>query len=1292
MIKMKSCPEGKEINPITNRCVIICKNGRVRDLETGKCKASGICPEGKVINPKTGRCIKKMPDNKAIKECPKGQEINPKTNRCVIICKKGQVRDPETGKCKASGICTEGKVINPKTGRCIKKENLDNKDKKKQIIPPTNIPNYSKASSASSKASSASSKASSASSKASSASSKASSASSKASSASSKKYNEGSDIDLYYPDMDDNNFGKKIARNKEFSIHKIRSFPAIRNIDDFNRVSDELCGKFEISLFQYFISQYLSHRTPYKSIMLYYGVGVGKTCTAITLTETILSTKLMDTTEPHIWVIMPQALEENFNKEIFNYDIKVFKDLFNQCTGDSYVKLLNIHESSFNEKDNKDNVKRLLKKRYEIFTYDSFMKRVNEKYKDNIVEDKVIIIDEAHNIRSTNNKEKGVYSTLKKLLEAGRNNKLILLSATPMYNEPRDILDLFNLMLINDKRDNILKEYYKVFNNNNKFKFDDKAKKLIKKLSSNYISYLKGKNPFTFALKLKASYNSKIKILNVEPTKDPSNNSIPAKELGWLKYINDDIVISKLGICQKNKIEALKKILNKINYNSVNEIDENELNDIGDAGDADETGTDTKELSQSKSQNQNMKLLQPMNIVYDNDIGRVGFNSFFRTIEGTASISVNYSEKYKNALYPTEEYLGKYSGKFLNICDIIRKSEGIVVIYSRFAWAGIIPLAICLEHLGYSREGTNNILKNPEIVADKPKYNNVSNPKYCILTSDKKEIMGSTTINNLIKKINDDRNINGKDIKVILITQVASEGLSFYNAREIHLIEPWYHFNRPDQIIGRGIRNCRHQKLPFEKRNVTVFMHASANDDAGMLKTETIDIHALRISTRKYIESKEIDKIISDNSLDCSLMKNINYFPKKIFEMGTVDILTSQGNKIKYELGDDKDLEPSCGLKNDKGDAMTEDKTGYRSDVYKHLLKKAQKAIKNRLVRMIEYDVYYISYEELIKDIEEDINIDEEILIYAINKSIRPVVIIDNYYIEHHRKGIKLSIINDKSESAMAKINIKMGVDGLNDNASVLVDDKKSEDDIKNILKKINIDYTNIIITTISLYFNLDDKIFKRLTEYIIVNYDNLGKLGDDNKAELMYVIKCLDMQGVFIRKKELPSYNKNNNDYIGYVNIYNIENKNNEDIKNLDISLYNNVEKRWSESLTITEQKEFAKYRNSKITVIPENMELEDMPWGIIEPQFIKKDNIIKNTFKIFSTDAVIGKGKKIGRVCTFYNKTEHNNFIKQIEKDNESKRNFKDIKEMLCKHIANKLMENKKLILFPLFKPLNV
>jgi len=238
-----------------------------------------------------------------------------------------------------------------------------------------------------------------------------------------------------------------------------------------------------------------------------------------------------------------------------------------------------------------------------------------------------------------------------------------------------------------------------------------------------------------------------------------------------------------------------------------------------------------------------------------------------------------------NALMPDEEHLGKYSGKFLNICKYIKQSKGIVIIYSRYRWSGIIPLAICLEHLGFSREGANNILDKVDIIKNPAKYDGIKTPKYCILSSENKDIMGATTIDTLISKINHPENIYGSQVKVILITPVASEGLSFYNAREIHLIEPWYHFNRAVQIIGRGIRNCRHQQLSFAERNVTVFMHASVNDDKNK---ESIDLHALRISTRKYAESAEIDTVINSNSIDCILMKNINYFPKRLFQLGKV--------------------------------------------------------------------------------------------------------------------------------------------------------------------------------------------------------------------------------------------------------------------------------------------------------------------------------------------------------------------------------------------------------------------
>ena len=43
------------------------------------------------------------------------------------------------------------------------------------------------------------------------------------------------------------------------------------------------------------------------------------------------------------------------------------------------------------------------------------------------------------------------------------------------------------------------------------------------------------------------------------------------------------------------------------------------------------------------------------------------------------------------------------------------------------------------------------------------------------------------------------------------------EGVSLSNIRQIHIMEPWYNVSRNEQIIGRGIHQCSHIKLPFEK-------------------------------------------------------------------------------------------------------------------------------------------------------------------------------------------------------------------------------------------------------------------------------------------------------------------------------------------------------------------------------------------------------------------------------------------------------------------------------------------
>ena len=57
------------------------------------------------------------------------------------------------------------------------------------------------------------------------------------------------------------------------------------------------------------------------------------------------------------------------------------------------------------------------------------------------------------------------------------------------------------------------------------------------------------------------------------------------------------------------------------------------------------------------------------------------------------------------------------------------------------------------------------------------------------------------------------------------------EGVSLYNMRQIHVLEPWYNISRNEQIIGRGIRQCSHIKLPFEDKNITIFNYVAITDD-----------------------------------------------------------------------------------------------------------------------------------------------------------------------------------------------------------------------------------------------------------------------------------------------------------------------------------------------------------------------------------------------------------------------------------------------------------------------------
>jgi hypothetical protein len=1016
----------------------------------------------------------------------------------------------------------------------------------------------------------------------------------KESSSISKKSQEESILSTYYPDINDNDFPSKIASIQEFNIHKIQDVPKITTVADFDKMSSKLCGVFDKSYYQHFISQYISYRTPYRSILLYHGVGVGKTCSAITLAESFLVPHSMYE-EAKIWVIMPHALKNSFKQQVFDIDNQTFNMLSNQCTGDTYIKLLNITKKSFEDKHRlKLDLRKLINTRYKLFTYDAFAKFVQNENVDKIIKDKIIIVDEVHNIRSTDKENKDVFTALKQVLSTGINNRLVLLTATPMYNEPKDILELLYLLLLNDKRSDIIEEYKDIFDSTS-LKINDRVLELIKKLSKSYISYLKGKNPFTFALKLSPELSG-IPVLKKVPLMNPFNKPIPETDQNWIERMEDGIVVSELSEKQREYIEDLEGL----NENNI-------FNNI-----------------------------QPMNIVYDEEIGEKGFYNFFSKAKDTDPLCVRYNKNFSNALMPDEEHLGKYSGKFLNICNYIRKSHGIVVIYSGYRWSGILPLAISLEHMGFSREGTNNILEKTEVMKNYPKYDGIKSPKYCILSSENKDIMGSTTIDGLISKINHPANINGALIKVILITPVASEGLSFYNTREIHLIEPWYHFNRAIQIIGRGIRNCRHQSLVLEDKNVTVFMHASVNNE----EKESIDLHALRISTRKYSESLEIDKIITSNSIDCILMKNINYFPKSIFQLGSVNIRTSQGATIQYQYGDEESIEPKCNLRNIKMNS-----SGYRKETYKHFVINAQTHLRNLLINKINNNIYYIGIEEIL----ENIDFDQNILFETIKESIYPHSFIDGYSIIPHEDGLHIMSIQNVTSH---KINIQY-------------EEKKEAISSKASSKPININKHDADTAILALYSSMDSTTFENMMKKILET-DVLDETQE-------YIADILYKQGALLKKHEISSFKNNNSIYIGYINIFNLKN-------DLDIILYNKNDKKYKDA-TDKEKDELIKNR-IKYPSVPIDMTQEKMPWGVFVPKASKDKKTIMNVFKLFTTGESVGK--KTGIDCTSLKKNEHLAIFQEL--------NIRDIdgtKQHNCLVISQALLKNNRLTLLPVYKP---
>lgn len=188
----------------------------------------------------------------------------------------------------------------------------------------------------------------------------------------------------------------------------------------------------------------------------------------------------------------------------------------------------------------------------------------------------------------------------------------------------------------------------------------------------------------------------------------------------------------------------------------------------------------------------------------------------------------------------TPEALETYSPKFLRILENITDADniGCNLIYSQFrTLEGVGILKLVLEANGFAqfklKKGGSGMWTIDMAAED------IGKPKVALYTGteddEEKELIRNifnsewglvpSNIVTQLDKMGMTTNKLGETIKVLMITASGAEGIDLKNVRYVHIVEPYWHPVRIEQVIGRARRICSHANLPEHLRTVEVFLY-----------------------------------------------------------------------------------------------------------------------------------------------------------------------------------------------------------------------------------------------------------------------------------------------------------------------------------------------------------------------------------------------------------------------------------------------------------------------------------
>lgn len=687
-------------------------------------------------------------------------------------------------------------------------------------------------------------------------------------------------VSIYQP-VTSPSFYSAINQNKNLEMYKITD-------KYMQKYAKTACKSHEWDSlpFQEFVKVFMGENTPYNSILITWGTGVGKTCGAVQITESLRSAVQMF--NKFIYIIAPANLQQNYKET-----------LLSECSGMRIPPNVESRES-------------YISKTYKFYSYIKFGKLVETIYDQGGIEallkkfsNCVFVIDEAHNLnnlkededtvkelqeqnqqeqsnQSEDEAQRKLLNTLNLLFGSIKNSKLILLTATPIRNKIQEIISLINLLRLNNNEE-IIDESIAFNNNTINVQY-------LQQMFKGYISYVRGNSQISFPI-----IEDMGNIIDPYPSRSPTGMNLEYT-MKYTKVISCPMLWYQLAFYLYYTITQPEADMFNNNLSIISDVSIPMLT---------ETNIINPRLVTSK------KSLEQF-VSYNKKTGKY-------TLHPTGQLSELPIEQ---SFFLCKEYLPYFSTKLNILLDNILQ-EGVHYVYSRYVQFGTTLISIACQLFGWTTLHVNadgNIQYKYTITPS----NNIQKRCWCgqlenvhagdhpfdqghiiVYTGDLNT--NQKVLKNLLAIVNSEDNKRGQLCKVFIGSRVSGEGVNYRRLRYVHIFEPWWNNTVLQQVIGRAARNCSHFDLPKEQQNVMVYRYVSTYPNS--LETiqdifpqfsiyqnrleqiinsrETVDMSMYRLSEYKDLQIAFLTRLLKTTAVDCEN----NYLWNRVWTQSEIDQL-----------------------------------------------------------------------------------------------------------------------------------------------------------------------------------------------------------------------------------------------------------------------------------------------------------------------------------------------------------------------------------------------------------------